>query len=296
MYDDRLKGWKEIADFLHVRERTAQRWEHSLRLPVHRIDTARSAIVFASRREVDAWLQTAEGQEAASAEFMAEPPPPGDPGSGSPAKGASDLADPVLSTLTVPQPADSASPHSVVSLDNPAPDEPPGAVGNKRLTQPRSLLLASSLVAVVVLGLVLFHDRFAAMPGSIAGSTPTRLAPSPSAKNSAVVPLRQTTHPAVTLRLTLVGGRTVRVTQLVGSLGTVSLAGQPPYAISAEATGDGVRIHIFRIQAATPDRSKHNEELTVVPLKPGEKKQLQAPTDITAIEWLAPSAHRQPGS
>ena len=296
MYDDRLKGWKEIAEFLHVRERTAQRWEHSLGLPVHRIDTARSAIVFASRREVDAWLRTAEGQEAVSAEFMAEPPAPGDHGSGSPAKGASDLADPVLSTLTVSEPADSASPHSVVLLDNLAPDGPPGAVSNKRLIQPRSLLLASSLVAVLVLGFVLFHDRLAPKPGSTAGSTPTRLAPTLSAKNSAVFPLRQTTPPAVTLRLTLVGGRTVRVTQLVGSLGTVSLAGHPPYAISAEATDDGVRIHVFRIQPATPDGSRHNEELAVVPLKPGDKKQLQAPTDTTTIEWLAPSPHRQPRS
>lgn len=64
MADDRLKGWKEIAEFLHVGDRTAQRWEHSLGLPVHRLETARSVIVFASRTEVQAWLESAEGKQA----------------------------------------------------------------------------------------------------------------------------------------------------------------------------------------------------------------------------------------
>lgn len=62
--DDRLKGWKEIGDFLHTCDRTAQRWEHHLHLPVHRVPTSKSGIVFASRDELQAWLQTAEGKGA----------------------------------------------------------------------------------------------------------------------------------------------------------------------------------------------------------------------------------------
>jgi hypothetical protein len=58
--DDRLKGWKEIGDFLHTCGRTAQRWERCLQLPIHRIPTSKSAIVFASRAELHTWLQVAE--------------------------------------------------------------------------------------------------------------------------------------------------------------------------------------------------------------------------------------------
>lgn len=62
--DDRLKGWKEIGDFLHTSDRTAQRWERSLGLPVHRLATPKSSVVIASREEIAAWLQTSEGREA----------------------------------------------------------------------------------------------------------------------------------------------------------------------------------------------------------------------------------------
>ena len=62
--NDRLRGWKEIGAFLHASDRTAQRWERALRLPVHRIPLAGKAIVFATRHEIDAWLESAEGRTA----------------------------------------------------------------------------------------------------------------------------------------------------------------------------------------------------------------------------------------
>ena len=68
MNDDRLKGWKEVAEFLHVGDRTAQRWEHSMGLPIQRFETARSVVVFASRAEVEAWLQSSEGKRASAEE------------------------------------------------------------------------------------------------------------------------------------------------------------------------------------------------------------------------------------
>lgn len=70
--DDRLKGWKEIGQFLHTSDRTAQRWEQHLNLPVHRVPTAKRVVVFASRAELQAWLITAEGA-AAVREAAAEP-------------------------------------------------------------------------------------------------------------------------------------------------------------------------------------------------------------------------------
>lgn len=54
---DRLNGWKDIAGYLGKSVRTAQRWEQELRLPVRRIHTATGEIVYASRREVDEWLE-----------------------------------------------------------------------------------------------------------------------------------------------------------------------------------------------------------------------------------------------
>jgi len=61
--DDLLRGWKEIATFLRTTDRTAQRWESSLDLPVHRIETSRSAVVFASRRELGTWVRRAHTTE-----------------------------------------------------------------------------------------------------------------------------------------------------------------------------------------------------------------------------------------
>jgi hypothetical protein len=57
---DRLQGWKDIATFVGKGVRTAQRWEKQFGLPVHRIGEDGGEIVFASRREIEAWLATAE--------------------------------------------------------------------------------------------------------------------------------------------------------------------------------------------------------------------------------------------
>lgn len=53
--DDRLDSWKEIAAYLGRDERTAQRWERQVSLPVHRTLGDHGA-VFAYKNEVDAWL------------------------------------------------------------------------------------------------------------------------------------------------------------------------------------------------------------------------------------------------
>ena len=66
--DDNLRGWKEIAQFLHSAPRTVQRWERTLGLPVHRIGTHGNAVVLASRRELDIWLDSIEVRKAMAAE------------------------------------------------------------------------------------------------------------------------------------------------------------------------------------------------------------------------------------
>jgi hypothetical protein len=62
----RLSGWKEISAFLGKGVRTAQRWERTLKMPVHRIGHKGGEIVFAYADELNAWLKTAP--------FDAEPP------------------------------------------------------------------------------------------------------------------------------------------------------------------------------------------------------------------------------
>lgn len=62
---DLLKGWKEIARFLHASERTVQRWEQALSLPIRRAGPQPGSVVFASRTELRAWLDTKQGAEAA---------------------------------------------------------------------------------------------------------------------------------------------------------------------------------------------------------------------------------------
>ena len=63
---DRLRGWKEIGNYLKTSDRTAQRWERTLRLPVQRVPTAHTAVVFASKRALDDWVASADGRAALS--------------------------------------------------------------------------------------------------------------------------------------------------------------------------------------------------------------------------------------
>src|SRR4051812_46980290 len=51
-----LRGWKQIAAYLHRDVRTVQRWERNEDLPVHRHLHLKSGTVQAVRAELDEWL------------------------------------------------------------------------------------------------------------------------------------------------------------------------------------------------------------------------------------------------
>jgi hypothetical protein len=51
-----LHGWKDIATFLDVSVRTAQRWERVSGLPVRRLGGGRRHSVLAEEIELHAWL------------------------------------------------------------------------------------------------------------------------------------------------------------------------------------------------------------------------------------------------
>lgn len=57
---DRLHGWKEIATYLGRGVRTVQRWESELGLPVYRLVTKGSEVVYARRSDLDAWLNSTD--------------------------------------------------------------------------------------------------------------------------------------------------------------------------------------------------------------------------------------------
>lgn len=56
-HGERLLSWKAIASFLGVTVRTAQRWEQSEGLPVHRHGHQRRATAFAYTQEIEQWRQ-----------------------------------------------------------------------------------------------------------------------------------------------------------------------------------------------------------------------------------------------
>ncbi|HUI61001.1 MAG TPA: tetratricopeptide repeat protein [Steroidobacteraceae bacterium] len=51
-----LRGWKQIAAYLHRDVRTVQRWERAERLPIHRQLHAKLGTIHAIRAELDQWL------------------------------------------------------------------------------------------------------------------------------------------------------------------------------------------------------------------------------------------------
>jgi hypothetical protein len=76
--DGRLRGWQAIASYLGRDVRSAQRYERTRGLPVHRDDAGGRAgppFVYALRGELDEWLRGCKsGSEAASAQESGRPP------------------------------------------------------------------------------------------------------------------------------------------------------------------------------------------------------------------------------
>ena len=71
---NRLDSWKVIAAYLNRDQRTVQRWERELGLPVRRL-TGRGRSVFAYTSEIDAWLRTNQANlESPPAADVSAPP------------------------------------------------------------------------------------------------------------------------------------------------------------------------------------------------------------------------------
>lgn len=66
MEPEKLTSWKEIANFLNVDAKTAQRWERLRGLPIRRIPGGGRGSVYALPSEIEQWLKSA-GDEASEA-------------------------------------------------------------------------------------------------------------------------------------------------------------------------------------------------------------------------------------
>jgi Tol biopolymer transport system component len=77
--EDRLDSWKEIAAYLKRDVTTVQRWEKREGMPVHRHLHDRMGSVYASRRELDAWVRGRNLREAQEENGVAPPALPAAP-------------------------------------------------------------------------------------------------------------------------------------------------------------------------------------------------------------------------
>ena len=250
--DDRLKGWKEIALVLRTSVRTVQRWERSLRLPVHRIETTRSAIVYASRRELEAWLQSMEGRAALSEQSGAWSDPESPAGDSHASDG-------------------SLWPRADV------------ATRSWRRTLRAAVVVAAVVLVGATLALAMLvepnwfsrRSTEAALTGS---STPDRLV-SPAGSGAVTKSLR--------FRLTFADGTTASLGIPVGRGGaSCSMADGATYTFSVELLDGGARIHVGSLAKGESLATSKPRELAVLTLGPGQRVALGQIPGLLALEWL----------
>ena len=61
-----LNSWKEVAQYVGRSERTIQRWEKNLGLPIHRPAGKLRSSVIAVAEEVDEWIRKTPARSAAA--------------------------------------------------------------------------------------------------------------------------------------------------------------------------------------------------------------------------------------
>jgi tetratricopeptide (TPR) repeat protein len=136
----RLDSWKEIAAFFGRDERTVNRWEKELGLPIHRLPGTKGH-VYAYTDEVSAWLAAPKNADAASPGHDSA----GQPGLGQPGLGASGLT--VIAGRHVSVDAE--------SLESPSGEEVRTA--SARRYRNTIGLAAAAILGMGAMALVLFH-------------------------------------------------------------------------------------------------------------------------------------------
>jgi hypothetical protein len=263
MEDDRLRGWKEIGQFLHASERTVQRWEQHLQLPIHRVDTAKSAIVFASRAELIAWQESADGLAATQ-----EPLPHSD---GSEAADAHQLPPAaVLNSAPRPGGVDSA----ITSRDGEVNVRPPLSLRR------RHLVLAVLSVTLICVSLVIRWAISSNNPGARRSHT------NPSRAASKVTPGTVGRGAMLVLRVEVGDSDQVTLGVRVGTIATCALANHRPLALSAEPTPRGVLLHAYNIQVVAGNPNGQLIEIGAMDLNEGATRTMTQGTEVVRVEWV----------
>ena len=290
--DDRLRGWKEIGDFLHACDRTAQRWERQLHLPVHRIDTSRSVIVFASRKEIDAWLETAEGKRARS-----------ETGQTSTSEGA------VLESQ--PQPAHGRLPGSETGLYTETVDEANTQTcaatcsGESIVAQPIQptrddpvrIPPKSRAHLRVTLALVSFVCVASALAAFLKGDG-THAGVRNVSEKSAVTSVSPSANQTFFVALTIADGRIVTLGILDGTIGRCRLPNRSTIAFSAKLSVDALTVQAYRVTGNDETGAPKLTWTAEWNLKPSASQSAEQIGGLKTIEWtktlpaVAGSVHR----
>lgn len=265
---EHLKGWKEIADFLRVHPRTVQRWlGRGVGVPVHRIDTGKSSVVFATRRELEAWMCSAEGQSAREGNEAVEDRGTCERGPDE-AHAAEDGSQGAAGTVEDSPVVLARELGAVVREPTPGAD----ATGTRTATQLKGSKALSwtaiGAVAIASLAMVALVLSLASRRGPSGGSNPE------------IQPGR-----TVSLLVTLTDGTTARFGVSIGRPATIVVSGHP-LSLSLEGTNDGALI-LHLCDAAQGNRASNAVALATLTLRRGEPVLLPPSSPIAAITWPA---------
>lgn len=247
MSDDRLKGWKEISECLHVGERTAQRWEIAHGLPVYRIGAGRSAVVFASRVEVEEWLRSAQGTKARSE-------PAGNDGAAN-GNGAHAAGDGQAARF-------------------PGGEQPVTGV----LRRAAALIAPTARGWWYVGGVAVLAALVVAFAVRSQPPQPHAAAPPPKVHRTPPVLFRLTFADGASGTFGSAVGALAKWTRRPDG---------PTYGMITEQADGGLRVHIYRVGPNDPGGKPELTELTAFTLRPGETHSIPGGHDIVAIEWRA---------
>ena len=267
--NDRLKGWKEIALYLRTSDRTVQRWERSLRLPVHRIRAHPSAIVYASQRELETWLRSLDGRAALSEHADAGPIP--EPSVDSPARSL---------PCDEPAAADQLDDGQAVA-NRAAPLKLVPVPTLRRIWRP-----AVALVAVALVGGGVMSVKSGSWHWSTQGQSQT--SPSSAVGSEAVPPTAPklpVRPPVLRLLLTFDDGTSAGVVVKVGSLAMCAIPGRATYALSAEFQDGEARVHVSSIEGMDPQGTPRLTELAVLTLRSGQQIPFSGLPGLSTMKW-----------
>jgi hypothetical protein len=272
---DFLRGWKEIADYLHSSVRTVQRWEHALGLPVIRNQGVGTAAILARRKELSAWAASITGQKAlAAARREGE-------ATGEASSPASDTSDPG------PMAQEQAE-------DAPLPAPP----RTRRLIP--ALVVAAVMVGAIALAwsrgwLFAPSDAVSASPGPSVSPTslgsPTASTSSP-APQAGVVPGSTPDESAMLMvRFSLSSGTSNVVGVQIGRTATLTMRNKTTYVLTADVAAAGTRVHVSGFERVPESKDAVRlTEFGTVTLRQGVRVAVEGVPGVLAMEWLAPDA------